>query len=47
MCALRRCECDLPTIAGQQKVHYGLIYGTTFPGTAATPNNGPGYAEIA
>ena len=35
------------TIAGLQKAHYGLTYGTTFPGTAAAPANGPGYAEIA
>ncbi len=35
------------TIAGLQKAHYGLTYGTTFPGTAAAPKNGPGYADIA
>lgn len=35
------------TIAGLQKAHYGLTYGTTFPGSAAAPANGPGYAEIA
>lgn len=35
------------TIAGLQKAHYGLTYGTTFPGTAAAPTNGPGYADIA
>ncbi len=35
------------TIAGLQQAHYGLTYGTTFPGTAAAPANGPGYAEIA
>ena len=35
------------TIAGLQKAHYGLTYGTTFPGTAANPDNGPDYAEIA
>ncbi|MDP5220222.1 thiamine pyrophosphate-binding protein [Ruegeria sp. 2205SS24-7] len=35
------------TIAGLQKAHYGLTYGTTFPGTAEAPTNGPGYAEIA
>ena len=35
------------TIAGLQKAHYGLTYGTTFPGSAAAPTNGPGYAEIA
>ena len=35
------------TIAGLQKAHYGLTYGTTFPGSAAAPTNGPGYADIA
>ena len=35
------------TIAGLQKAHYGLTYGTTFPGSAEAPTNGPGYAEIA
>jgi len=35
------------TIAGLQMAHYGLTYGTTFPGTAAAPTNGPGYADIA
>jgi acetolactate synthase-1/2/3 large subunit len=35
------------TIAGLQKAHYGLTYGTTFPGSPDTPTNGPGYAEIA
>lgn len=35
------------TIAGLQMAHYGLTYGTTFPGSAAVPANGPGYAEIA
>ncbi|NOC47631.1 thiamine pyrophosphate-binding protein [Ruegeria sp. HKCCD7559] len=35
------------TIAGLQKAHYGLTYGTTFPGSAAAPANGPGYADIA
>jgi acetolactate synthase-1/2/3 large subunit len=35
------------TIAGLQKAHYGLTYGTTFPGTAAEPANGPAYADIA
>ncbi|WP_170464469.1 thiamine pyrophosphate-binding protein [Ruegeria arenilitoris] len=35
------------TIAGLQKAHYGLTYGTTFPGSAAAPENGPGYADIA
>ncbi len=35
------------TIAGLQKAHYGLTYGTTFSGTAAAPLNGPNYADIA
>jgi len=35
------------TIAGLQKAHYGLTYGTTFPGTAAQLDNGPDYAAIA
>jgi acetolactate synthase-1/2/3 large subunit len=35
------------TIAGLQKAHYGLTYGTTFPGSAETPAHGPDYAEIA
>ncbi len=35
------------TIAGLQKAHYGLTYGTIFPGTPDAPTNGPGYAEIA
>lgn len=35
------------TIAGLQKAHYGLTYGTTFPGSPDAPTNGPGYAEIA
>ena len=35
------------TIAGLQKAHYGLTYGTTFPGTAAEPEHGPNYADIA
>jgi len=35
------------TIAGLQKAHFGLTYGTTFPGSAGAPANGPGYAEIA
>lgn len=35
------------TIAGLQKAHYGLTYGTTFPGPAEAPTNGPGYADIA
>ena len=35
------------TIAGLQKAHYGLTYGTTFSGSPDAPTNGPGYAEIA
>ena len=35
------------TIAGLQKAHYGLTYGTTFPGSPDAPTNGPSYAEIA
>ena len=35
------------TIAGLQKAHYGLTYGTTFPGSPDAPTSGPGYAEIA
>ncbi|WP_412563544.1 thiamine pyrophosphate-binding protein [Thalassobius sp. MITS945101] len=35
------------TIAGLQKAHYGLTYGTTFPGNAAQPEHGPDYAAIA
>ncbi|WP_029063274.1 thiamine pyrophosphate-binding protein [Labrenzia sp. DG1229] len=35
------------TIAGLQKAHYGLTYGTTFPGSAAAPEHGPDYARIA
>ena len=35
------------TIAGLQKAHYGLTYGTTFPGSPDAPTNGPGYGEIA
>ena len=35
------------TIAGLQKAHYGLTYGTTFSGPPDAPTNGPGYAEIA
>lgn len=35
------------TIAGLQKAHYGLTYGTTFPGSPDAPTNSPGYAEIA
>jgi acetolactate synthase-1/2/3 large subunit len=35
------------TIAGLQKAHYGLTYGTTFPGTSEKPENGPDYSKIA
>lgn len=35
------------TIAGLQKAHYGLTYGTTFSGSPDAPTNGSGYAEIA
>lgn len=35
------------TIAGLQKAHYGLTYGTTFPGEAGAPEHGPDYAQIA
>ena len=35
------------TIAGLQKAHCGLTYGTTFSGSPDAPTNGPGYAEIA
>lgn len=35
------------TIAGLQKAHYGLTYGTTFPGKAGAPEFGPNYAEVA
>lgn len=35
------------TIAGLQKAHYGLTYGTTFPGSASAPTHGPDYAAIA
>ena len=35
------------TIAGLQKAHYGLTYGTTFPGEAGAPANGPDYVQIA
>ncbi|MGI9490334.1 MAG: thiamine pyrophosphate-binding protein, partial [Geminicoccaceae bacterium] len=30
------------TIAGLQKAHFGLTYGTTFPGSPDAPTNGPG-----
>lgn len=35
------------TIAGLQKAHYGLTYGTTFPGESGNPEFGPDYADIA
>lgn len=35
------------TIAGLQKAHYGVTYGTTFPGSAAQPKFGPDYAAVA
>ena len=35
------------TIAGLQKAHYGLTYGTTFPGKAGDDALKPNYAEIA
>ena len=35
------------TIAGLQKAHYGLTYGTTFQGSASKPENNPDYAAIA
>lgn len=35
------------TIAGLQKAHYGLTYGTTFPGSAEAPSHGPNCANIA
>ncbi len=35
------------TIAGLQKAHYGLTYGTTFPGSAGAPKYGPDYVQIA
>ncbi len=35
------------TIAGLQKAHYGLTYGTTFPGEAGAPEFGTSYADIA
>lgn len=37
----------LGTIAGLQKVHHGLTYGTTFPGSRDSATKGPGYADIA
>ncbi len=35
------------TIAGLQKAHYGLTYGTTFPGSDDATTARPDYAEIA
>ena len=35
------------TIAGLQMAHFGLTYGTTFPGEAGSPANRPDYAGIA
>ncbi len=35
------------TIAGLQKAHYKLNYGTTFPGKAGDVNTMPNYADIA
>lgn len=35
------------TIAGLQKAHYGLTYGTTFPGSPDAPTNRPDYPQIA
>jgi acetolactate synthase-1/2/3 large subunit len=35
------------TIAGLQKAHFGLTYGTTFPGDAADPELVPDYAAVA
>ncbi len=35
------------TIAGLQKAHYGVTYGTLFPGEIGDPQLGPDYAEIA
>lgn len=35
------------TIAGLQKAHYKLNYGTTFPGKAGDASNTPNYADIA
>jgi acetolactate synthase-1/2/3 large subunit len=35
------------TIAGLQKAHFGLTYGTTFPGDSADPDLRPDYAAIA
>jgi acetolactate synthase I/II/III large subunit len=35
------------TIAGLQLAHFGLTYGTTFPGDAADPELVPNYAAVA
>lgn len=35
------------TIAGLQKAHFGLTYGTTFPGDGADPQLRPDYAALA
>ncbi len=35
------------TIAGLQKAHYGITYGTVFSGKAGDPELGPNYAMIA
>ena len=35
------------TIAGLQKAHFDLTYGTTFPGDSADPELLPNYAEVA
>ena len=35
------------TIAGLQKAHFGLTYGTVFPGEPGDPKVGPNYAEVA
>jgi acetolactate synthase-1/2/3 large subunit len=35
------------TIAGLQKAHFGLTYGTTFPGDGGDPELVPDYAAVA
>ena len=35
------------TIAGLQLAHFGLTYGTTFPGDGADPELLPNYAAVA
>jgi acetolactate synthase-1/2/3 large subunit len=35
------------TIAGLQQAHFGLTYGTTFPGDPADPQLLPNYAAVA